>query len=157
MPCRPAGQPRPEFGTVANRYLDWGHIGAEPFTQIVDDRLGVGVVPVDTTHDQKARTIKIGSQTPHDLCSHFNPRRGVDEYRGGVGRVEAGYHLAHKVGIARRVDDVDLQPVPLTGDGSQIDGHAPLVLVRVVVGNRVVFFDPTKSRRFAGDVVQRLG
>ena len=58
---------------------------------------------------------------------------GIDDEQGAVGHVEHAFHLATEVGMARRVDDVDLHA--LVGDGDVLgkDGDAALALLIVGV------------------------
>src|SRR5262249_24557946 len=54
------------------------------------------------------------------------------------------------VGIARRVDDVDLRLSPLDRRQRRADGNPSLDLVRIVIGYRVAFVDLPQSGRGMG-------
>jgi hypothetical protein len=54
--------------------------------------------------------------------------RGVHEEHGAVCHGKGPFHLAAEVGVARGVDDVDLDPVPLHGAVLGRDGDAPFPL-----------------------------
>jgi hypothetical protein len=64
--------------------------------------------------------------------------------------------LAGEIGVARRVDQVDLGFPPFQGSDGGADGDAALDLVGIEVGDRVALFDPAEARRGLRVEQQRL-
>lgn len=65
---------------------------------------------------------------------------GVDEQEAAIGHIEDAFYFSAKVGVARRVDDVDF--VALVGDSGVLgeDGNATLPLEVVGVEDEFAYF-----------------
>ncbi len=109
----------------------------------------------------------------HEFCLRHRAFGGVHQHDGAVHHVEYALHLAAKIGVARRVDDVDAGVLPLDGRNLRKDGYAALAfqIVRIhrafghalVLAERAgLFQEHVDERRLAmidvgnnGDVAQR--
>jgi hypothetical protein len=108
----------------------------------------IGVLAVHLVNEDHARNATFLGQPPGLLGADLDPGRGVDEDDGGVGNAQGGLHVADEIGIARRIDDVDLAISPLDGSQCGADGDLPFDLVRVIVGDGVPLLDlPETGRR----------
>ena len=64
----------------------------------------------------------------------------VDDEQGAVSHVQHALHLAAEVGMARRVDDVDLDALIVDGDVLGQNGDAALALLIVGVQDALLHF-----------------
>ena len=79
------------------------------------------------------------------------------EHHGPVGNSQPGYDLAEEVGVARRVDYVDLVVAPDAGHQRQLSAAASLDLLRLVVGGCVAILNPAHASGGAGGKEEGLG
>ena len=61
----------------------------------------------------------------------------IDQHQGAVGHPQHAFHFAAKIGVAGRVDDVDLHAVKQDGDVLGQDRDAPLAFQLVRVENAI--------------------
>ena len=64
---------------------------------------------------------------PDLLRANFDTGRSVDHDHGCIGDAQRGFDVANEVGVAGRVDDVDLRLVPLHGGQRGADRDARLI------------------------------
>ena len=119
-------------------------------------RAEVGVLAVHLVDEDHARDTALLGQPPGLLGADLDAGRGVDDDDGRVGHAQGGLHVADEVGVAGRVDDVDLGVPPLDGGHAGADGDAPLDLVRVEIGDGVAFVDPAQAGGGLGVEEERL-
>ncbi len=62
---------------------------------------------------------------------------GVDQQQGAVGHLENAFHFAAEIGVARRIDDVDLDVANLQGDVLGQNGDAALAFQIVGIENAI--------------------
>ena len=80
----------------------------EGVEDLVQDLVGPGVGPVDLVdHDDRA-DVAVERLAEHELGLGHRPLEGVDQHEGAVGHLERPLDLAAEVGVAGRVDQVDL-------------------------------------------------
>ena len=82
----------------------------EPNTlpQLVKSALEVSPLAVELVDEHEPRDAEVGSQPPGLLCLHLDAFDGADDEHSEVGHRKPSLDLSDKVGIPRRVDDVDL-------------------------------------------------
>ena len=105
---------------------------------VVVGLLGIGTRTIDLVDDNHDREARVNGVTKHEAGLRHRALEGVDEQEGAVGHLEHALHLAAKVGVARSVDDVDLDVLVLNGDVLGQDGDAALALLVVGVKNTVL-------------------
>ncbi len=96
---------------VDDRELDLALVGVEIEEQLVDlvhDLLDPCVGPVDLVDDEDHAQACLECLAKHEPCLRQRPLARVDEEQDSVDHAQAALHLAAEVGMARRVDDVDL-------------------------------------------------
>ena len=116
---------------VDDREVDLRLVGVlveEELVHLVDDLGDARVAPVDLVDDEDHR------QPPGERLAQDEPRlrqrplRGVDQEQHPVDHREAAFHLAAEVGVAGRVDDVDLGLAVADGGVLGEDRDAALAL-----------------------------
>ena len=110
-------------------------------------RLERGPLPVELVDEDHAGQAQLGGPPPHDLVLDLDALDGADDEHGQVGDLQGGPDVAHEVGVAGGVDQVDLEAVPLERGEGERQRDAPLVLGGVVVADGVAVLDPA----LAGD------
>ena len=96
---------------VDDRELDLLLVGVEVEEQLVDlvDHLGdPRVGPVDLVHDEDHGQPGLERLAQHEPRLRQRPLGGVDQQQHAVDHRQPALHLAAEVGVARRVDDVQL-------------------------------------------------
>ena len=119
-------------------------------------RVGAGAVDlVDDDHDAQAAVDGVAQD---EARLGHGALEGVDEQQRAVGHAQHALDLAAEVGVARRVDDVDLHALVLDGDVLGEDGDAALALL--VVGVEHALLDllvGTEGVRGAQQLVDQRG
>ena len=116
---------------VDDREVDLVLVGAQIDVERVhevEDLLRPGVLPIDLVdHEHRGQPQRQGLGE-HEAGLGQGPFGGVHEQEHAVHQAERPLHLAAEVGVARRVDDVDLDAAP--GDRGVLgeDGDALLAL-----------------------------
>ena len=82
---------------------------------------------------------------PHDLGLHLDALDGAHHEHGQVGDPQGGLDVAHEVGVARGVDEVDLVALPLERRDGQRERDAPLLLLGVEVAHGGAVLDPADA------------
>ena len=98
-----------------------------------------------------------GAAAPHDLGLHLDALDRAHHEHGQVGDPQGGLDVADEVGVAGRVDQVDLVARPLERGHGQRDRDAALLLLGLGVGGRRAVLDPPDPVDGAGSGQQRLG
>ena len=89
-------------------------------------RPGVGPIDLVDHHDRPHSALEGLRQ--HETRLRHGPFRGVDQQQGPVRHAHHPLHFAAKIGVARRVDDVDLHPVVWNRDILGQDRYPPFPL-----------------------------
>ena len=82
---------------------------------LVDDLLDPGVGAVDLVDDDDRPQAELQGLLEHEPGLRHGAFGGVDEEEDAVDHPEDAFDLAAEVGVARRVDDVDLDALPERG------------------------------------------
>ena len=116
---------------VDDRELDLALVGVEveeELVHLVDDRLDPRVRPVDLVDDEDHRQPRLERLAQHEARLRQRPLARVDEQEHAVDHRQPALDLAAEVGVARRVDDVDLRPAVADGRVLGEDRDALLAL-----------------------------
>ena len=116
-------------GGVNGREIEGGVVGVQLDEQVEDrvedvDRPGVGAIDLVDDHDGPQADLEGLAQ--HKARLRQRPLGGIDQEQAAVGHVQHALDLAAEVGVAGRVDDVDLGAADLQGDVLGQDGDAAL-------------------------------
>jgi hypothetical protein len=84
---------------------------------------------------------------PGAVGAHFRARDGIHHNEGQVGGVCSANHLGDEVGIAGRVDQIDLPALPLHRDDGEVETELPFVFVFVVIADGVLVLDGPETGR----------
>ena len=95
--------------------------------------LVVGVLAVHLVDHNNAGDTALLGEAPRLLGADLHARRGVEQQHGGIHHAHRGLHLAYELGVARRVDRVDLGVLPLHRRDRKLDRMVRPRLVGVVV------------------------
>ena len=100
---------------------------------VVVGLLGVGARTIDLVDDDHDLEAGVDSVTQHETGLGHGALKSVDQQQGAVGHTQHALDLAAKVGVARGVDDVDLDVLVLDRDvlGENRDAALALLVVRV--------------------------
>ena len=131
--------------------------GAQPIAQLVQRGVEAGPLPVELVHEHHAGQAQVGGHLPRLLGLDLDPVDRADHEYRQVGHPQRGRDVADEVGVARRVDEVDLVVAPLERCQRQRQGDAAALLLGVVVAHRRAVLDPSEAVDGAGAVQQRLG
>ena len=101
---------------------------AEEVKRRVDDPVDAGGGPVDLVDDDHDLLVKGQGLAQHEARLWHGPLDGVDEQEHAVAHVEHALDLAAKVGVAGRVNDVDLRLSVAHRGVLREDGDAALAL-----------------------------
>ena len=97
---------------VRDRELDLALVGVEVEEELVDlvhDLLDPRVRPVDLVDDEDHRQLRLERLAEDEAGLRQRPLARVDEQEDAVDHRQPALDLAAEVGVARRVDDVDLR------------------------------------------------
>ena len=103
---------------VDDRELDLALVGVEieeELVHLVHDLLDPRVRPVDLVDDEDHRQPRLERLAQHEPRLRQRPFARVDEQQHAVDHRQCALDLAAEVGVARRVDDVDLDPAAPDG------------------------------------------
>ena len=126
---------------VEHRELELAVVGAkvdEEVVDFVDHLFDARVLAVDLVDDHDDRQMRLEGLAQHEARLREGAFRGVHEQDGAAGHGERALDLAAEVGVARGVDDVDLDALP--GDGAVLgrNGDPALALEIHVVHDAVL-------------------
>ena len=98
---------------------------------VVVGLLGVGARTIDLVDDDHDLKAGVDSVTQHEAGLGHGALKGIDQQQGAVGHTQHALDLAAKVGVARGVDDVDLNVLVLDRDvlGENRDAALALLVV----------------------------
>ena len=100
----------------------------ERVEDLVQDLGGPGIGPVDLVDHHDRPDVAGKRLAQHELGLRHRPFEGVDQDQGPVGHLEGPLDLAAEIGVAGRVDQVDLDVAVLDRDVLGQDGDAALPL-----------------------------
>ena len=94
-------------------------------------RIGAGAIDLVDHDDGRAAELERLAQ--HEARLRHRAVERIDDEQHAVDHAQDALDLATEIGVAGRVDDVDLRVVPANGRVLREDGDAPLFLERVGV------------------------
>ena len=109
----------------------------EQLVDLVEHLVGAGVPAIDLVDDDDRRQVEGERLLQHVAGLRQRPLGGVDEQQHAVDHRQRPLDLAAEVGVAGRVDQVDLDALPRDRGGLGEDGDAPLALLVVGVHDAV--------------------
>ena len=105
---------------------------------VVVGLLGVGAGTIDLVDDDHDLEAGVDSVTQHEAGLGHGALKGVDQQQGAVGHTQHALDLAAEVGVARGVDDVDLDVLVLDRDVLGENRDAALALLVVGIQDAVL-------------------
>ena len=107
----------------------------ERVEDLVQDFGGPGIGAIDLVDHDDGPDMACKGFAEHELGLRHRPFERVDQDQGAVGHLERALDLAAEIGVAGRIDQVDLGVAVLDGDVLGQDGDAPFPLEVVGVEN----------------------
>ncbi len=105
----------------------------EEVEHFVDDFRRARVLAVDLVDDDDRVQVEFERLTEHETRLRHHALGGVHEQQHALHHLQHAFHLAAEVGVARRVDDVELDVAVADRRVLREDGDAALALERVGV------------------------
>ena len=146
-----------EVGFLADRQLERRDAGAELGLEVVERARERRPFAVELVHEDRAGKVGGFGHAPRELGLDLHALDGRHHEDREVGRVQRGGDVAHEVGVAGRVDEVDLVALPVEGREGERHRDLALVLLGVEVTHGVVVLDPTHTGNRTGDEEQCFG
>ena len=109
----------------------------EQLIHLVEHFIGASVVTIDLVDDHDGRQVARQGFLQHVAGLRERALGGIDEQHHTVNHGESSLDLTTEVGVARRVDQVDLHTFPLHRRGLGENGDATLTLLVVRVHHAV--------------------
>jgi hypothetical protein len=113
-------------------------------------------VAVELVDEERPRQAELLGHGPHDLGLGLHPLHGADHEQHRVGGRQGGPHVADEVGVAGRVQQVDLEAVVLHRRHRQRHRDLLAGLLRLEVGHGGAVLHPADPVGRAGGVQHRL-
>jgi hypothetical protein len=147
----------PEILRLTDGQLERRDAGTEAGTDLVERALVVGAVEVELVDEHHAGQAEVGGQLPDRLGLCLHPvDRAHDEHRE-VDHTQRGHDIAHEVGVAGRVDEVDAMAVPIERRHREPERHEATLLLGVVVAHGGSLLDPPEAVDRSRAVQERFG
>ena len=128
---RVLGRPAQQRRSVDHREIELRFARPELVEEIeglVDHPLGTRARPVDLVdHHDRLQPVPEGLAQDEPRLRH-RPVHGIDQKQHAVDHRQHALHLAAEIGVARRVDDVDVRALVAQRAVLREDGDAPLAL-----------------------------
>ncbi len=140
----------------ADRQLQRCHAGSEPVAELVERALEAGPLAVELVDEDHPRHAQPGGLAPHRLGLHLHAVDRAHHEHREVDDPQRGTDVAEEVGVAGRVDQVDLVALPLEGRHRERQRDAAALLLGIVVAHRGAVFHPPQPVDRAGAVEQGL-
>ena len=103
----------PEVGLGADGQLEGGDAGAEAVAELRQRDVEARPLAIELVDEHHAGDAEVAGHLPRLLGLHLDPVERADHEHRQVGDAQRGGDLAHEVGVARGVDEVDLVVAPL--------------------------------------------
>ena len=140
----------------ADRQLERGHLRAERGHQLGQRLLERRPLAIELVHEDRSRKAGLHRELPRGLGLHLDAVDGADHEDDSVDRPDRRSQVADEVGVARRVENVDLDTVPLDRRHRERDRDALALLVGIVIRHGVAVLDGSHPRDGAGCEAHRL-
>ena len=147
---------------LAERQLERHEPGPEALLQLGEDAVEVGARLVLLVDEDHARDAGGDAAGPRRLGADLDAVDRAHDEHGEIGDRQRGVEIAGEVGVARRVEEVDLVRLavgglPLERRHGERQRHRALQLLGLGVADRRAVLDPPRPRQHAGAQQQRLG
>ena len=119
----------PEVRLGADRDLQDQRGGVQPRHDHVDAAVELRTDPVELVDEADARDVVAVGLPPHRLGLRLDAGDAVEHRDGAVEDAQRALDLDGEVDVAGRVDDVDLDALPVAGGRGGGDGDAALLLL----------------------------
>ena len=116
----------------------------------------VGALTVEHVHEDDAGEAELLGAVPHPRRVHLHAHHARDDDDRAFDDAKRRDRVRLEAGVARRVDQVDLAPLPLAVTERSGERHLPAVLVLLPVADRCAGFDLPEPVRLARLEEQRL-
>ena len=146
-----------ELGFLADRELERRHARPELLLELVERARERRPFPVELVDEERPREPEIARHPPHDLGLHLDALDRRHHEDGQVGGAERGGDVGDEVGVARRVEHVDLDALVLEGGDAERRGDPPPGLLGVEIGDGAAVLHASLAGDRAGDEQQCLG
>ena len=141
---------------LADGQLERGDACAEPIPELFERAVERGAFLVELVDEDHAGDAQLPGESPDPLGADLDSVDGVHHEHGEIDHAQGGVDVANEVGVARRVDEVDLVALPLERGVGQGERHPALGLLGVEVEHGVAIFDPAQTADGPSPVEQRL-
>jgi hypothetical protein len=129
--------------------------------QTLDDGLHrMEEIRADAVHlvnETDARDVVFIGLPPHRLRLRLHSGDGVEHRHRAIQHAQAALHLGGKIHVAGRIDDVDLDVLPLASGGGRGNGDAPLLLLLHPIHDGGALMDLAQLVRAPGVIKDSLG
>jgi hypothetical protein len=105
----------------------------------VEGRLEIGVLPIHLADNREAGELQLVTALPHDLGAHLHAGHGIHQDKSAVRDTQRRDHLSDEVGIARRIEQIDLVILVFTGEERRRERELAPDLLVLEIRNRVAF------------------
>ena len=123
-----------EFVIAAERDLAEQGVGAEALADAFHAMREVGADAVHLVDVAHARHVVLVGQAPVGLGLRLDAGDAVEDHNRAVENAQRTVHLDREIDVSGRIDDVDLEALPLGRDRRALDRDAALALLLHVVG-----------------------
>ena len=147
----------PEAGLLTHGELEGGDPGSEAVAQRAQGAVEAGPLPVELVDEHQSGQAHLGGQIPGGLGLGFDALDGAHDHDGQVHHRGGRPDLAEEVGVARGVDDVQLDVAEQARGQGEGERHVPLDLLGLEVAHRGPVVDLALSGDGAGGEEERLG
>ena len=117
----------------ADRERDGDARRRELLLDLAERPVEIGPLAVEHVHEHDAREPAVVGPSPHAAGSHLDAHHGAHHDERPVCHGQCRDRVALEAGVAGRVEEVDLAPLPVGVADRGREGHLPLVLLVVPV------------------------
>ena len=125
----------------ADRQSDGDALWRELLGELAERTVEVGALTVEHVHEDDACEPTCLGPLPHAARADLDAHHRADDDERAVRDGQRSDRVTLEAGVARRVDEVDLPPLPLGVRERRRERHLPPLLVLVPVGDRVPRLD----------------
>ena len=146
-----------EVGLCSDRYMDRDQVPAEPLLERGHGGIEAGILAVQLGDVNDGGQVTRLGESPHLARSDLHAGLARDDEDSRVRDADAGHDLAPEVGVARRVDDVDLVPAPGRVQNRGVDAGASALFLRLEVRRSCAVLNGAQAGRDARSMEHRFG
>src|SRR3990167_2358143 len=112
---------------------------SEPIADGIQGIFKTGILFIELIYEYGAREALLLEELPRAFGPDLDAVDRLDQKHGRVCRAQGRYHIAHKIGVTRRIEDMDPCVLPDKVKEFRGDRDLAFYLVGVVVGMGVAF------------------